>query len=154
LIPIATRTGYNILLNWEPQVATFIRSESLDSNSYRAHFRDGATSRAPIVWGLVFNALSFLAYALAGIFTQLNWYSKIFAALLLISINFMCGIVLCSMWFLGKLVWKIGHSDVHVSRHSYGVTSTGPVLLRVYLLAAGVWFTISLSAYRSAYSLV
>jgi len=153
LIPIATRISYNILLKWEDQVTTFVKT---DENSlrdlYEKRFIKGAKSKAAIICGFLFNALSFFAFSMAGTFSHMAWYYRVVTISLLFVINFFCGVVLCSMWFLAKLVWDLGKYDVEVSRHSYGVTSTGPVLLKVYFLAAIVWFTISLSAYRSDYS--
>lgn len=155
LIPIATRVGYNILLNWQEQVATFVRvSGEIDLDKwYKSRFREGANSKAPLVCGFLFNILSFIAFIMAGTFNHLAWYYSLVTGVLLLLVNFLCGVVLCSMWFLGKLVWDLGRRfKVHVSRHSYGITSTGPVLAKVYLVAAIVWFIISLSAYRSDYS--
>jgi hypothetical protein len=155
LIPIATRISYNILLKWEKQVATFLKTdESSLRDFYEKRFIRGANSKAPIICGFLFNALSFTAFAKAGTFSQMAWYYGVVAGSLLFIINFFCGVVLCAMWFLAKFVWDLGGFDVQVSRHSYGITSTGPVLLKVYFLAAIVWFTISLSAYRSDYSWV
>src|SRR5229473_1419109 len=47
LIPLATRLGYNILLDWEEQVVTFIvhDNDAQLRNWYRARFTQGAESR-------------------------------------------------------------------------------------------------------------
>src|SRR5260221_1879865 len=152
IIPIAHRIAFQILLAWEDQVVQFMRTHNTQSEDerrewYRKRFRQGATSPVVFYCALAFSGVSVFVIWFLGGFSTLPNLPRFVSLLELALAGFFCGAVLGSMALLFKLIWEIGHQEILVSGHSFGVTSTGPTLLKVYAMGAGVWSVFLLSVY-------
>jgi hypothetical protein len=153
IIPITHRLAFKVLLSWEDQVVRFMRIRDAESQDdrrvwYRLHFTQGATSHIVLYCALGFSGICALMFSLLGDFSAVGFLSTFFALFEVALAGFFCGAVLGSMGLLFKLIWEIGHQEIIVSAHSFGVTSTGSTLLKVYAMGAGVWSVFLLSAYN------
>jgi hypothetical protein len=146
-VPIAIRLGYKIVTQWEQNAARFVVA---DQEEFREWFgsRIVAYLRSWDVpaLGVLYFMVALLAFRSAGAFNEMSALGLTIAIVVLILSSFCCGVGIATIIRLASIVWSVGRYPVEVSSSKFGVRSTGPMLVRCYLLAGIVWCLYTSSA--------
>jgi len=146
-VPIAMRAAYSITLNWTAIIPDFIKDGSDHMSDIckwiDRQFNELKQSRTPVIFAIAYSVFALVVFALGGAFESLTLRLELICILIVLISGFTCGIGLCVMGYLGRLIWRLGHYlgqfDVRISDHSFGILSTGRTLLKCYIIIAIVW---------------
>src|SRR6266496_4236104 len=141
--PIAMRAGYSIILNWKIIIPDFIKDgyeRRFDIYDWvDRQFDEFARSHIPVFFGGAYALFALAVFALSGAFESLTSPLAVTCRIIVLVSGFACGIGLCTIGYLGRLIWRLGQYDVRISEHGFGILSTGRTLLKCYLIIAIVW---------------
>jgi hypothetical protein len=152
LVPLAMKTIFHVIWEWRSRAADFARSEDLDSDPrvaawIESEFKAFLRSAVPLVVGLAYATFALLVYQESGTFQDLSALQALLGKCVIWLGSLMCGIGLMSIFYLGRLIWRMGKKyHVRVANHTHGILSTGDALLRCYLVIAIVWAVYTSSA--------
>lgn len=147
LVPLVVRAGFSILLDWHPTATRFIQSDIEQFNQwffsrFDAYIRGGDV----LIAAAVYLIAAIAAFRASGAFSGMGPGGVTFASAVLAVSAFCCGVGIATLLRLANLVWSLGRYPVEVVAGPYGVSSTGPMLLKIYVLAGITWVIYTSSA--------
>jgi hypothetical protein len=141
--PLAMKAIYAILLGWSHDVPAFLRQDQSSPEWqcwFEKQFERFSSSPAAVYFGAIYAVFSVAAFWLGGAFTGLSSFMLVICFAIAAIASFVCGVGLAAIFYLARLIWDVGSQyQVRVSEHSYGVLSTGKMLVKAYALVAVVW---------------
>ncbi len=146
-VPIAIRLGYRIVVGWEASAVRFVvvKPQAFHDwfgNQIVAYLRSWDVP----LFGLVYLLAASVAFHYSGAFAGMSALDLTAAGFVLAVSAFCCGIGVATIIRLARIVWRLGQFQVEVTASRFGVKSTGPMLLRCYLLAGVIWCLYTSSA--------
>jgi len=103
-------------------------------------------SRSIYAMGLLVGISSFVVLYFAHYFDGLPLRARILVYCLILFAGFFAGIGLYGIYTGTRAIWDLGCFPIHVTRHKFGVISTGTLLLKCYLATALAWTFFFMSA--------
>lgn len=147
IVPVAVRAGHRMVCRWEATAARFVDATP---DEFREWFTAQVTSYlrswdVPAL-GVGYLLAAFFAFRSSGAFAGMTLSGRVFSAIVLLISAFCCGVGIATICRLAKIVWGLGRFKVEITSGSFGVTSTGPLLVRCYAIAGAVWCVYTSSA--------
>lgn len=144
IVPVTMKGIYTILVAWTATAASFLKQDQLPISEWQGWFRQQfeiySSSRAILYFALIYTTFAVPAFWLGGAFDEIPIPMALVCAVIAGLASFVCGVGLASIFYLARFIWQVGcQYSVRVSAHSYGVLSTGRMLVRCYALVAIVW---------------
>ncbi len=145
LVPLMFKICFNRLIkDWSQNLANFI----LDEPDISTRFMSGLTfisNSRPMYYagcGLaILGVVSLFKYL-----KDLSFLPMVFGFVLVLCSAFFAGIGLYGIFVGARAVYRLGNFSVRVSKHKFGIISTGRMLLKCYFLIAITWSLYSMSA--------
>lgn len=147
-VPLAMRMVYSITLNWTVIIPDFARDGCDHSSEIYSwidnEFKELEQSWIPVIFASAYALFALVVFAVSGAFDSLTSLLLALVSVVIVLISgFACGIGLCLMGYLGRLIWRLGYHlgkyKLRISEHGFGVLSTGRTLLKGYMIIALVW---------------
>jgi hypothetical protein len=149
LVPLGIRAGYHVVLAWGLHLKEFIEAGQAEIERwYGGQLAVFKGSRKMELLGIAGGLLAVVAWAFAGAFDGLTLVPRLAMAALITLGGFAAGVGIINVYWLARLVWRLGEFHVRVDPHPFGILSTGTMLLQCYVIAAIIWcgFVASVSA--------
>ena len=137
IVPLAVRSGYMAVLDWEPFVRDFARESD---QAVRAWFDEQTTifesSAIPRSIGVLYIVVASVAFPRGGAFSDCDTGARIAGWLILGVSAYASGVGVGSVGYLALFLCRAGRRfQVRVDAHRFGVRSQGRLLIHIYLLA-------------------
>ncbi len=148
LTPVGVRIGFLQVVNWHYTATDFIDAKSKNLNEWiEAEFSDFQRARLPLIIGLVASLGAPVAFLLGGSMTGLSMWIGFGSWIVIVVSAFCSGVGIGAMFILARFVWRLGKKYSFKKIPSgFGVSPFGRTILKVYLIACGIWFIYTLSA--------
>jgi len=146
VLPFAMRFGLWVLTGWRKPLLHSLQDDEASIKAWHDKHIDNLDKiGAANLTGLLLTPWAIASFWAGGYFAGLTVWEKGALGGVIALAAFASGIVLYHLLYLAKVVWQLGDFEIRVEPHPYGICSIGTGLIRCYLVAALIWFLISLS---------
>lgn len=144
-LPFAMKMGVRVLADWDDVLCHVAVGDPAAVRAWHAgRLRLGSEAMAQAT-GAIFVPWALASFVLGGYFDGLSALETGALAAMIALAAFTSGVAVYYLGHLTASVWQLGRFAVRVESHPYGVMRIGRGLLRCYLVAALIWFVISIS---------